>query len=110
MTVIDKLQPESTTDPISKISNEDEGRYTVTTQTGSRYIIDMNDRTLSRHRGDESDWHGDLTRTGIEHGIINLANCAVGEGMVVIIDEALPGIKEEIGARFTTTVVSIEAA
>ena len=95
-------------DATKRIGNEDTGTFVVTTESGSRYIIDLDARTLVRHHDDESDWHGDLNRGGLVHGLVNITDCTVNQGMVVIIDQALPGYKEEIGARFTTTVVRID--
>jgi len=103
MTIIDSGITAKTT----KLTNEDVGSYTVTTASGSRYVVDLDNRKVTRHARDESDWFGDLRRNK-GNGIINLVSCEVGQGMVIIIDEAVPGNKDEIGRTFTTSVVRIE--
>ena len=110
MAAIDNYIPvKDDTEYLNEIENDATGEYVVTTHSGSRYIVNLDTKTLTRHREDESDWHGDIKRGSASHGIINIVNCTVGQGMIVIIDQAIPGVQNEIGAQFTTTVTSIVA-
>jgi hypothetical protein len=95
---------------ITDLTNEDTGAYVVTTSSKSRYVIDLDERTVSRHRDDESDWYGDVQRNNFSHGLINIASCEVGKGMVIVIDQIVPGEKDKVGAKFTTAVVDIQPA
>lgn len=109
MSIFDKYPRGNTiqSDVINAINDDNDGIYVITTTTGSRYVVDVDSKTVTRHPADESDWHGDLRRASTHH-ILNPIHCVVGERMQLVIDNIIPDLTNEIGLTFTTVVVSIE--
>lgn len=95
-----------------KLSNDDKGRYLVTTATGSQYLLDMNARTLHRSMAATAPLtdflkagFSKLRRDGEAVDLHMIEHCVVGESARYYIQ-----VREDHIAtlRMTSPVVSIE--
>jgi hypothetical protein len=95
------------TEPIVELTNADTARYRLHTESGTRYLIDLDAHTLVRCpeylRPDSSH----LRRDGIVLELLSIERCRVGERAVFML-RGVNSDPEIATQRATTPVVSIE--
>lgn len=81
------------------MDNQDTGQWTVTTETGSVYSLDLDARTVTRNPAE-----GELRRDGEELALYRVAYCEVGMPLNMMI-----GVREDRQTwRLTSAITSIE--
>lgn len=88
-----------------RISEADGGSFLVTTHSATRYVLDLEDRTVTRHRGMGLDV-AELRRDGDAVRLYTLIRCAVGKPMVLLI--AVADDPATLTTRTSSEVESIE--
>lgn len=91
---------------LDRLSASESGTWLITSANASRYIVDLDGRTLTRFRGaGEPGETAELRRDGEAVPLLRLTRCRVGVPMHVLIDVRGDGITTE---RVTSDVNSIE--
>ena len=86
------------------------GLWAVLTVSGSSYLLDLDSRIMLRQTDpyvdnrDEGDHT--LRRDGDPVHLIKLLHCAVGDGMVLVVNLGVDGVAST--TRLSTTVIRIE--
>ena len=88
-----------------RISEADGGSFLVTTHSASRHVLDLERRTVTRHRGMGPDV-AELRRDGDAVRLYTLIWCAVGKPMVLLV--AVADDPATFTTRTTSEVESIE--
>jgi hypothetical protein len=88
-----------------RISEADGGSFLVTTHSATRYVLDLEDRTVTRYRGVGLDV-AELRRDGDAVRLYTLIRCAVGKPMVLLI--AVADDPATLTTRTSSEVESIE--
>lgn len=88
------------------LTDRDTGNYVVSTYSGSRYLLDLDARTMRRTAGDIFRAAHTMRRDGEEVQLLEVLHCALGDPMVLRINLVVP--KVFATARFTSTVLMIE--
>lgn len=92
---------------MESLSDDGAGTFLVCTMTGSRYLLDLDQRVFRRTPRDAWDETLRLRRDGDVIDLVELVRCVRGEPMLLLIDLDVPGVS--MTSRETTAVVSIEA-
>lgn len=82
------------------------GRYLVSTESGSEYVIDLDRKTMLRLPAMDMSVDRSLRRDGQEIHVVALEECSVGRPMCLIVNLRLPGVVAT--TRRSTEVQSIE--
>jgi hypothetical protein len=91
---------------LDRLSASEGGTWLITSANASRYLVDLDGRTLTRFRGaGEPGETAELRRDGEAVPLLRLTRCRVGVPMHVLIDVRGDGITSE---RVTSDVNSIE--
>jgi hypothetical protein len=91
---------------VERISEADRGTWLITSTNASRYVVDLDERTLTRFRGaGRSGETAELRLDGKAVPLLRLTRCRVGVPMHILIDVRGDGIVTE---RVTSDVNSIE--
>ena len=98
--------PTTAEQPLSALTDDDHGRFLVTTASGSRYWLDLDARFLRRVTGSVLPETLRLRRDGDDVDLLEIVTCSRGDPMVVLINLHVPGVW--LTTRETTTVVCIE--
>lgn len=92
---------------------DDDGLWAVSTVSGSSYLLDLDARIMLRQTEPYADGldgrdEGDLTlrRDGDPVHLIRLLHCAIGDGMVLVVNLGVDGVA--FTTRMSTTVIRIE--
>ena len=86
------------------------GLWAISTVSGSSYLLDLDSRILLRQTDpyvdnrDEGDHT--LRRDGDPVHLIRLLHCAIGDGMVLVVNLGVDGVA--FTTRLSTTVIRIE--
>lgn len=98
--------PRTADQPQDSLTDDARGHYLVTTESGSRYWLDLDARLLRRVTGPTFTETLRLRRDGDDVDLIEIVTCALGEPKVVVINLNVPGVW--FTTRETTTVLSIK--
>ncbi|MBO0693008.1 MAG: hypothetical protein J2P58_08935 [Acidimicrobiaceae bacterium] len=114
----DQQEPPGPSDPPEpprrKLTDDDTGRWVVTTQT-SRYFLDLDTHEVMRHPGGGKErprgWDGGpsvatLRADGDVVPLRSVAQCRLGESLVLVLDLRGDGV---VTIRQSTQVTAIEA-
>jgi len=86
------------------------GLWAVSTVSGSSYLLDLDARIMLRQTDPYVDDPGDgdhtLRRDGDPVHLIRLLHCAIGDGMVLMVNLGVDGVAYT--TRLSTTVIRIE--
>lgn len=82
------------------------GRYLVTTVTGSRYLLDLDARTMRRSPSEIFRAAHALRRDDEDVQILELIQCTVGKPMRLRFNLAVPNVY--MTTRITSTVLTIK--
>lgn len=86
------------------------GLWAVSTVSGSSYLLDLDSRIMLRQTDpyDDNRDEGDhtLRRDGDPVHLIKLLHCAIGDGMVLVVNLGVDGVA--FTTRLSTTVIRIE--
>lgn len=82
------------------------GCFLVTTESGSRYRLDLDRRTLNRAPVTDLDGMHRLRRDGESITLVEIVQCEVGAPMLLLIDLRVPGVV--VTSRESTPVVQID--
>ncbi|AMB58019.1 hypothetical protein [Microterricola viridarii] len=94
-------------DPLRELTDDMAGRYLVTTTSGSRYWLDLDERSLCRIARTDDDETLTLLRDGEKVDLIDVERCEVAQPMVVLVDLHVENVW--CTTRESTPVVSIIA-
>lgn len=89
-----------------RLTDQDTGSYLVCTETGSRYLLDLDARTVLRVRTEIFGLTHALRRDGEDVHLLELVRCVVGAPMVLLINLFVPNVIAT--TRTTSVVVGIE--
>lgn len=92
---------------IESLTSSDTGSYVVTTTSGSRYVLDLDEQLIRRDRRDESDWLGDIRR-GISSSIVSIASCVKGSRLAVALSETNEAPNDSVSYLLSTPIDKIE--
>jgi hypothetical protein len=84
------------------------GLWAVSTVSGSSYLLDLDARIMLRKTDPYADGRDDhpLRRDGDPVHLIRLLHCAIGDGMVLVVNLGVDGVA--FTTRRSTTVIRIE--
>ena len=88
---------------MDSLQDEEKGTYVVTTESSTRYWLDLYRRTLRRAPSFELDA---LRRDGKDLDLVELLDCRVGHPLKVLINLNLPGVW--LTTRESTPILLIE--
>lgn len=88
------------------LKNLNSGRYLVSTESGSQYVIDQDSWTMLRLPAMDMAVDRSLRRDGQEIHVVAIKDCTVGREMQLIVDLRLPGVVAT--KRRSTEVQSIQ--
>lgn len=91
---------------ITHLTNESTGRYRLTTESGSQYLLDLDGRTLSREQSQSNAESVTMRRDSEEVALVNVARLEVGFSAVLFIDLGVPDVA--VTRRTTTPLFSID--
>lgn len=86
----------------ASIDNQTTGRWVVTTESGARYLLNLNRRWVSREPEPSSTR---MRRDNSAVGLVELVRCKVGDQMRLIVNIRQDGI---FTIRYTTPVINIK--
>ncbi|MGH3704132.1 MAG: hypothetical protein ACRDT9_05835, partial [Agromyces sp.] len=78
------------------------GVYVVTTETGSVYMVDLDQKLVTRHRDQPDEYH-ELRRDEQPVTLLKLIDCRLGYDMRLLIDLKVDGVLHT--TRATTPVL-----
>lgn len=88
------------------LNGETAGRYFVSTESGSVYLVDLDRLMMSRLPAMDMSADRSLRRDGQSVDLISLVECSIGRPMNLIIDLHVPGVMRT--TRRSTDVTAIE--
>ena len=91
---------------MDSFSDDEAGCYVVTTESSSRYWLDLDRRLLRRVPSDVFAGTLRLRRDGEDLDLVEVVDCRVGHPLIVLINLDLTGVW--LTARESTPVVRIE--
>jgi hypothetical protein len=91
---------------MDSVTDEADGCYVVTTETGSRYWLDLDRRLVRRVTRQTILQTRRLRRDGHDIDLLEIVQCRLGQPMIVLIDLNLPGVW--LTTRESTLVVRID--
>lgn len=91
---------------ITHLTDESTGRYLLTTESESRYVLDLDGRTLRREQSPSNTESVTMRRDTEEVHLVRVAHLAVGSPAVLLIDLSVPGVA--VTRRTTTPVAAID--
>jgi hypothetical protein len=77
---------------VDELADDGDGGWRVLTQTGTRYLLDLDRRRIRRlpAPGALSTW---MRRDGEELHLIELCQCRVGSPLIILVDLQVPGAR-----------------
>ena len=93
---------------VTNVSQDSKGIFTLHTLNDSRYILDTDAMTLSRHHDDTHDWSQDLKRQ-VTYGIVHIRECAVGAAADLVISDPRSSAPGTVSEWNSSSVVKILA-
>jgi hypothetical protein len=91
---------------VNTLTDDATGCYVVTTQSASRYWLDLNRRLLRRVTSTQPQTTLHLRGDGEDIDLIEIVDCRLGHPMVLLINLNVPGVW--LTTRESTTVVRID--
>ncbi|TFC16541.1 hypothetical protein [Cryobacterium glucosi] len=88
------------------LTDDATGQFVVATESGSRYVLDLDRRVLRRAPGPVFQELRRLRRDGESIDLIEIVECRIGHRMVLRIDLNAPGVL--VTTRISTAVVRID--
>ena len=91
---------------MDKLTPRTRGLWSVETVSGSIYLLDLDNRVVSRQAETGAGDSNSLRRDGDPVKLFRLQQCEVGDNMVLFLDLNVPGI--DFTTRISTSVIRIE--